>query len=461
MLFLSLSDIDLAPLSVVNATGGELRVDLLPEIDLDKLKVLLLKAPFPFLLTLRSTSHGGKCSLPLEQRMQLIENLCKLSPAFIDLEYDLPLEFLLHIIESYPQISPILSYHNTDCTPTNIESIYSDMSKIPAFAYKIATMVDSTTQALELLLLSKKHPKLSVVPMGEKGSFARVISLTHKNKIGFASLCKEQATAPGQLSLEELTSIYRYPTLKEDVDLYGLIGEPVSHSIGHLYHNLTFKQKNRNALYVKMSVTPNELSIFFPLVKKLGFRGFSVTTPLKEKVLPFIDILDAEASSIQACNTLLLKSGKILGKNVDGMGALDALEKHLCVSGKKIVLLGAGGSCKAIAFEAKKRGAKVHISNRTLEKAKQVSLSLGTTFSSLEELPLSYDILINTTSHSMPIHEKQIVPNCVAMDITYTPKETLFLQKAKKQGCSIVYGEEMFRCQAEKQSALWNEEGGL
>ena len=461
MLFLSLSDIDLIPVSALNATGIELRVDLFHEIDLGKVKDLLLKSSLPFLLTLRSSSHGGKCSLPIQQRMKLIEDLCKLKPSFIDLEYDLPSDFLLHIVHSYPKTFPILSYHNCHHTPKNIELIYLHMSKIPAFAYKIATRVDSTTEALQLLLLTQKHPKLSIIPMGEKGSFARIISLTYKNKIGFASLCNKEVTAPGQISLEELTSIYRYPTLTEDVDLYGLIGDPVSQSIGHLYHNLAFKQKNKNALYVKMSVTPSELPIFFSLAREIGFKGFSVTTPLKEKVLPFIDILDAEVSSIQACNTLLLKSEKILGKNVDGMGALNALEKYVSVSGKKIVLLGAGGSCKAIAFEAKKRGAKVHISNRTLEKAKQLSVSLGTTFSSLEELPLSYDVLINTTSHSMPIDQEQIISNCLAMDINYTPKETLFLQAAKKQGCKIVYGEEMFRCQAEQQSNLWNEEGGL
>lgn len=457
MLFISLKNLSSIPKSLPKATGIELRLDFFSLLELNELKKVLTGSPLPILLTLRSKRHGGECSLPLQKRISLIENLCKLKPTFLDLEWDLPKEFLDHILNSYPDTSYIISHHNPDHTPQDIESIYLEMKKTPAFGYKIATFTHSTTDALRLLLLSKKHSKLSVIPMGEKGSFARAISLTHAGKIGFAPRVPEEATAPGQLSLEELTSIYRYPTLHKKVDLYGLIGDPVSHSIGHVYHNRAFAEKNRNALYVKMSVKANELADFFPLAHAIGFKGLSVTMPLKEAVLPFVNNMDSRVSDIGASNTLILEKGTIFATNVDGIGALNALEKHLSVAGKKIALIGAGGSSKAIAFEAKKRGAILHVANRTIEKARLLS----TSFSSLEDLPPSYDIIINTTSNPMPIHEEQILPGSIAMDITYAPKETLFLQAARRQGCKIVYGEEMFRCQAEEQAALWNRKGGL
>lgn len=252
------------------ADGVELRLDLFASPQLASLP------PFPVMLTVRKAACRSE-----EQREALIEQLLKLEPPFFDLEYDMREDFLSRVLKSYPKTQFVLSYHNFQETPADLESIYQAMSRYSAYTYKIAVFCRSTNDALRTLLFAKKYPSVSAICMGEKGSFARVLGPVIGNRINYAAL--DAPIAPGQLCLDELISIYRYPKLKSDTALYGLIGDPVEQSQGHLYHNNALK----DAVYVKMCVKPEELSEFFPLAKAIGFRGLSVTMPLKEKVLPF------------------------------------------------------------------------------------------------------------------------------------------------------------------------------
>jgi len=125
-----------------------------------------------------------------------------------------------------------------------------------------------------------------VIAMGEKGAFSRVLGPIVGNFIDYTS---DAGTGPGQLSQKELCETYRYRSLNSQTEIYGLIGDPVEHSQGHIYHNKAFQHHNK--VYVKMCVTPDELPLFMQCIKKLNFRGLSVTMPLKEKILPFVDHL--------------------------------------------------------------------------------------------------------------------------------------------------------------------------
>jgi 3-dehydroquinate dehydratase/shikimate dehydrogenase len=264
-----------------------------------------------------------------------------------------------------------------------------------------------------------------------------------------------EKTGPGQLSVTELMDIYHYPQLNPKTSIYGLIGDPIEKSVGHIYHNAVFARRNVKAVYVKMTVKPDELSEFISLAKELGMRGLSVTIPLKEKILPFVDMLDDCAKKIGAVNTLLFQDGKILGTNTDGIGALDAIEKRVVVQGKKMVLLGAGGAARAIAYEAIVRGAHVLILNRTVQRAKETALALHCRGGGLDALPDDYDILVNCSPDPMPIDAARIRPKTIVMDVVYSPHLTPFLQAAADRGCQIVQGEEMFLNQAVGQTAFW------
>jgi 3-dehydroquinate dehydratase/shikimate dehydrogenase len=358
-------------------------------------------------------------------------------------------------MKRYPQTKFILSYHNFQETPTDLEALYHVMKNSTAYGYKIAAMVHSTNDALKMLLFAKSHNNLSVICMGEKGKFARVLGPVVGNQIDYASLIAKEQTASGQLTVSELMEFYHYSSLNEKTAIYGLIGDPIDKSLGYVYHNRVFRERDVNAVYVKMCVKPEELAEFIPLAARLGIKGLSVTMPLKEKIFSFLDEIQPAMKQIGAVNTLLFKDGKIKGANYDGEGALDALEKKSVVRGKKVVLLGAGGAARAIAFEAKRRGAAVVILNRTVQRAKELAAELSCDAGAIDELPDAYDILINCTPNLMPIDPQLIKAKIVVMDVINSPSETAFLTAASLKECELVYGKEMFLNQAAKQTAFW------
>lgn len=431
----------------------ELRLDLFPSIDLELVRRLLQNSARPIMLTLRKESHGGKFEGSETERETVIQKLLRLAPDFFDLEYDMRPDFLNEVFKNYPKTKFILSYHNFQETPANLDEINQNMRRYLVYGYKIAALACSTTDALKMLNFAKKNPKTSTICMGEKGSFARVLGPVVGNLINYASVDSQQGTAPGQIALSELKRLY--PRLDARTAIYGLIGDPVVNSPGHLYHNAFFRKQNYKAVYVKMAVKAEELGCFLCLAKELGIRGLSVTRPLKEVIVPFVDELDFAAKEIGAVNTLLFEHGKIFGTNTDGFGALDAIEKKKAIRGKKVVLLGAGGVARAIAFEARARGAEVLILNRTLRRAKELAVIMGCEAGGLEEVPDDYDVLINCSSDCMPIDPRKILPKTLAMDVVYFPRETSFLKEAALKGCQTIYGEEMFLNQAAGQLAFW------
>lgn len=448
MLFVSISNPKLVCFKT--SFGQELRLDLFPTIEFGFIETVLKEARSPILLTLRKTPR-----VPESERGALLERLLALHPPFFDVEWDMDPEFLRNVMGKYPKTKFILSYHNFEKTPDDLEGLYRSMSQFPAYSYKIAAMANTTNDALKMLLLAKKYQKVSAICMGERGEFARVLGPCVGNLVNYCCLNLENKTAPGQLSLGELMDIYHYPSLNPQTAIYGLIGDPVEKSPGHKHHNGVFRRRGINAVYVKMRVLPEELAEFIPLAKALPIKGLSVTIPLKEKILPFLDQIEPGSKPISAINTLRFEKDKIWGTNTDGFGALDAIEKKGVVRGKKVVLLGAGGAARAIAFEAKRRGAHVVILNRTLERGHALANELTCVAGGLEDVPEDYEVMINCSPDPMPIEEKLIRKGTVAMDVVYAPRETVFLQAAMKKECQIVYGEEMYLNQAAGQTAFW------
>jgi shikimate dehydrogenase len=190
--------------------------------------------------------------------------------------------------------------------------------------------------------------------------------------------------------------------------------------------------------------------------------GFSVTIPYKESIIKFLDELDEAAEAIGAVNTVIRRKGKLYGLNTDAPAALDAIECVGKVKGKRLLLIGAGGSARAIAYEAKRRGAEVLIANRTDQRAKTLAKELG-----LEHVHMAYirltpfDILVNATPVGMVPHvtqspaPKEILRDKVVFDAVYNPPMTRLLRLAKSVGATIVPGTEMYLNQAALQSELF------
>jgi 3-dehydroquinate dehydratase/shikimate dehydrogenase len=356
-------------------------------------------------------------------------------------------------VGQFPKTRFIVSHHDFVGVPQEWGALLHSLERWGAFHMKIAVTPRTTTEALRLLLWKQQFPHMSMICMGEKMIFARIVAAMRGNFLNFASL--EEKMAPGQMALSEWFDIYHYPELHQKTPLYALIGNPIEKSPGHLYHNAAFAKHGLNAVYVKIPLVAEELVEFISFIRPFGVRGLSVTIPLKEKIVPLLDEIEPAMQSIGAINTVVLYRDRLMGTNTDGVGALDAIEAQEKVARKRVLLLGAGGAARAIAFEAKARGAQVWIANRTVERAKALAEAVGGEWGGLEEIPPVYDVVINSSSEEMPIEERLIMPGTLAMDVTYAPKRTLFLEAALRKNCRIVYGEEMFVNQAARQTAFW------
>lgn len=432
--------------------GWELRVDCFETIELEEIRAFLESSPLPVILTLRATAGGGHFEGGEENRYGLLRQLAALEPAYIDLEYDTPVTVVREIISKHPAVKLICSYHNFEETPLDLDLLLTSIiSRFPAHFYKIATFAKTTLDALRMVIFVQSRQNLIGVAMGQEGTITRVLGPVVGSPIDYASM--GDPSAQGQLDCSTYFDTYRYRSLNRETQLYGLIGDPVEESIGHTAHNEMMKKYGINGVYVKMRVRKEELPQFFHLIKQLPFRGLSVTMPLKEAVVPY---LTENRFPMPAVNTLLIEEGKIYGYNTDGEGAIDPIESHLLLKGKRVVLIGAGGAAKAIAFTAGQRGAQVVVLNRTAEKATALYGENGGGLERLEqEFKRGYDVIINTTPDPLPINPDWLCRGVIAMDIKSRPRITPFLAKALEKQCLVVYGLEMFIYQAVAQNQLW------
>ncbi len=441
------------------ADGIELRLDAFSSFDLDHIVLLKARSKLPILFTLRSVAQGGFFQAEKEIRLNCLSRLLKLAPDFMDISDKEDLQYLR---KNKPRKTKwIYSYHNYQSTHSNLDRIFLSMQDPDIEIYKICTFASSTIDALRLLLWTKQKnaegKKLIGLCMGEKGQITRILSPIIKNYMQFAPLHSKDAIAPGQLTVAELKEIYHIEKHDEQTAIYGLIGNPVAQSPSHQTHNLFFKKQNLNAVYVKMILAPEELGMFLTLAAEFGFKGLSVTIPFKEEVMKHLKKIDSYAQDIGAVNTLVLSNEMSWkGYNTDAPAALDAIEEYRSVNGKKIVILGAGGAARAIAFEAKSRGADIEVFTRNLTK-RSWNPQWNIPFFDIESLSkaISYDVLINATPDPSPIPLSCIVPQSIIMDINTSHRDTDFLNRARELNCTVIEGLEMFERQAARQMNLW------
>jgi shikimate dehydrogenase len=252
-------------------------------------------------------------------------------------------------------------------------------------------------------------------------------------------------------------------------ELYGVIGNPVRHSLSPMIHNDVFKRLGRNAVYLAFEVKNLEEALRG--IRGLGLMGVSVTIPFKTEVVPFLNKVEGLAKKIGAVNTIVNRGGKLIGYNTDCDGALGALEEKMNLRGKKVILLGAGGAARAIGFGLKGKGCQFIISNRSKKRGEVLSKELECDYLPISSLvrmkagDFEADVVINATSLGMvprdretPISRKLLKEGMVVMDIVYQPLQTRLLREAKEKGCLTINGLEMFIRQGVAQIEIWTGE---
>lgn len=248
--------------------------------------------------------------------------------------------------------------------------------------------------------------------------------------------------------------------------MYCLIGTPVGHSGSPAMYNYSFAQTGLDNVYLAYDVPLEKTEEAVNALKVLGCKGFNVTMPCKTKVAELVDELSDAAKLIGACNTVVIKDGKLYGNNTDGMGFVRNLKENGAeVKGKRMTVMGAGGAATAIQVQLALDGAeKISIFNRkdefydnaerTMAKIKEMLPQCEVNVYPLEDTEKLYaeiadsDILVNATKVGMkPLDDQTLVedtsvfrPDLVVADVVYNPKETKLVQSAKAAGCKVAVG---------------------
>jgi len=252
---------------------------------------------------------------------------------------------------------------------------------------------------------------------------------------------------------------------------YGIIGKPLSHSLSPLLHNSWFKKYNIKANYSLINTEINQIESVINKIKKKELHGINVTTPYKQAVIPYLDLIINDAKETSSVNTIYLNAdNKIVGENTDVYGFDSSFIKKLKdedLLEKSFLILGAGGVTQSIIYAlVKKDIKKIFISNRTLEKAKNVKKKFPFIkiifWEDIDSITQDMDIIINTTSIGMKKAGnfdrviKKFKSGLVYYDIIYNPLETIMLKNLKKGKIKTFNGLEMFLYQGQKSFYIWN-----
>ena len=453
----------------------ELRLDWLekPGAALPELKTFLSRRrDVTAIATCRRKSYGGRFTGSLNAELEMLQKSAEAGCQIVDLEIESAEQM------SRPQLakfraalrasgaSLLISSH--DFTRTRRpEGLSQTAKRIEAYQpefVKVVTTARSLADNLSVLRMVEGESldvQMVGIAMGEEGLISRVLSPRAGAAFTFASAANGAETAPGQVSARSLLDLYRLEQLDQATRIFGVAGNPISHSLSPVMHLTAFRRENVNAIMLPLKV--RVLDDLLGVVRDLPLDGVAVTMPLKQEVLPHLANMDPLTAKIGACNTLRTGAdGKLYGFNTDVAGVVRPLEKRMRLKGARILVLGAGGAARAAVFGLVEQGSEVYIVNRTHEKA--VALARKAKAHVLKQNALAkqrFDAIINTTpcgmtgiKQALPVKENELNASLV-FDMVYTPLETPLLKLAKSRGLAVVSGLEMFVQQGARQFEIW------
>ncbi|MCH2124352.1 MAG: shikimate dehydrogenase [Pirellulaceae bacterium] len=423
------------------------------------LKRLLDHRPCPVIATCRRERDGGKWVDGEEKRLMLIRSVIANGVDYVDLEEDIADQ-----IPRFGKTKRIVSYHNFNETPEDLESIHARMAQLDPDVIKITTMAHHPHDNVRVLGLVKSATIPTVgMCMGDIGTPSRLLCGRAGSPFTYATFHAERTLAPGQLSYRQMVDIYNYDLINAETEIYGVVADPVGHSLSPLIHNAAFRELGMNKVYIPFRVPPEDLGLFMGDCRELGVKGLSVTIPHKEDMVRFLDKIDESTSRVGATNTVLFGEDELRGYNTDLPAAMDSIyrvygqpEGDNPFGGKVALMLGAGGVAKAIAYGLKIRGAEVFVTARNETRATNLAERLDIrTIAWKDRVSAKPQILINATPVGMhpnvnlsPYDGRKLERGSIVFDVIYNPEQTLLIKEAKKVGCRVITGVDMFVQQA-------------
>ncbi|MFC1757595.1 shikimate dehydrogenase [Planctomycetota bacterium] len=441
----------------------ELRLDYIAgEVNL---KRLVKDRPGPVIISCRRQTDGGKWTGSEDERQMLLRAAIADGVDYVDLEDD-----IAGSIPRFGKTKRIVSMHNFSSTPDDLEDIHARMASLDADIVKIATMANNPHDNVRMLTLMAKSQVPTVgMCMGAMGTPTRILASRFGAPFTYATFHHERALAPGQLSYKQMTEIYNYEGITAETSVYGVIADPVGHSLSPDIHNAAFQHLGINSVYVPFRIPRQDLAKFLAEAESLGVKGLSVTIPHKESVLAASKTIDPAVKGIGAANTLTFGEDGISAFNTDCDAAMESLANEMKVdgekpfAGKRAILLGSGGVVKALAYGLLDRGATVFVAARSPEKAKPLE-KLGCKIIEWDARhSMKCDILVNGTPIGMhpnvddsPFEKHRLRPSMIVFDTVYNPEQTLLIKEARQKNCKTITGVDMFVRQAALQFKMFS-----
>jgi 3-dehydroquinate dehydratase / shikimate dehydrogenase len=444
----------------------ELRLDYLSKPP--DFKRLLASRPCPMIATVRRPEDGGRWARTEDERQVLLRQAIAAGFDYVDLEVD-----IADKIPRFGKVQRIVSYHNLRELPDDLEAIFKTMATKDPDLLKVAVTAQQPADNLRVLALLREPPKPTVaLCMGDLGTPSRILGLCRGMPFTYGAFNKERSIAPGILSFQELQKLYHVERLNAETQIFGVIGDPVGHSLSPLIHNKALRRLGVNAVYVPFRVPRGELAPFLESFRQLPVQGYSVTIPHKEAAAKLALMKDEAVETMGSANTLLAGEHSFRAFSTDAEAALDSLRAHLplgedgrpvSLASRSVLVLGAGGVARAIAFALAREGAVLNITNRTEARGIKLAEEVGCKFVDwAARHNILCDTLINCTSVGMhpnldesPIHNSFLKPGILVFDTIYTPETTLLVREARSRGCLVLTGVDMFVRQAALQFKIF------
>ncbi|MDP6380280.1 MAG: shikimate dehydrogenase [Phycisphaerae bacterium] len=444
---------------------AEVRTDYMAECDL---KRLLHGRPCPVIITNRPERQGGRCAASEAERVARLNEAVRLGADYVDIELD---AVSMLADRSGSRTRMIVSHHDFSKTPADLAGILRDIAATGADVAKIAVMATDIVDNVAVLgLLRQPSCPTIAIAMGEKGLVSRVLAPKFEGYLTFAALDPDEDTppaGPGQLSVSTMRHLYRFGHIGPETACYGVVGNPVGHSMSPAIHNAAFAECGIDAVYLPLLVECDP-AVFIRAFRDLDFSGYSVTIPHKQTSMPALDEIEPVARRIGAINTVVRRSGGVLfGTNTDWTAGMASIVASLpdpdWLRGKRAMLLGSGGLGRAMAFGLREYGADVTITDIDPIRAETLARDVGVAAIRIEQIEEQKpDVILNCSPVGMhpktdasPVPESMLREGLVVYDAVYNPIETLLVRQAKAAGAITVSGIDHFVGQAVEQFQLW------
>jgi 3-dehydroquinate dehydratase/shikimate dehydrogenase len=408
----------------------------------------------PVIVTCRSKAQGGHFKGSEEERHAILAEAITLGAEFVDVEWS---GGCADLLTRTGGSRIVLSHHDFNGIPHDLEQIARAMLSSGAEVVKLAVKTSRLSDNIRLREISKgTRAPMSLIGMGDAGIPSRVLA----SWMGSCWTYAGDGVAPGQINVARMQGEFGFRGIGARTNVYGLLGNPVAHSVSPAMHNAAFRATHRDAVYLPLAAA--DFDDFLTFADAFELKGASVTAPFKVDAFERAYECDPVSRRIQAVNTLRRDGRKWLGCNTDVTGFLAPLESALAPRGARATVLGAGGAARSVAVALASAGMRATICARRADQAQSVAALTGAETAPWPPDPASWDLLVNATpvgtapdSDATPLPGYPFQADKLVYDLVYNPPLTRLLKDAALGGCRTLGGLDMLIAQAQAQFEWW------